>query len=395
MSLRSLLTKALLQFPLATAIAVIGLTCLVSLAPGGCAGGRLDILNGYRVLHVSGTPEEMGEQHGRLLRTEVRRMVKDLVHPGGSAGWLTYDKLIEGTKTMEAHLPFAFQRELEALAEAAGVDYLDLVAAQLFGDVSRATYCTSFALFGPATANGELMCGRNLDYWDNGVSEYAALLIHYRPKEGIPFVTVSWAGIINGWTLMNTKGIACSNNNSYGESNSLEGISTCFMLRKIVQYSASLNDAERILKTTPRACGTNMLVAQANPADAFIAEYDHQAIVLRRAERGYVIASNHFRKLYRDDDYRSWCSRYCKVEDLINEDYGKIDRRLNLAGAEGVPIESINLHSAMLYPATGDLCVSMGKIPACKQTYRWFHLVESGLTAKGVREGRDKRVSRR
>lgn len=362
------------------ALAVATEVMLTPVAGWGGDGGRLQVVNGYRVLHVAGTPEQMGEQHGRLLRNPVRRMVNDLVHPGGSTGWLTYAKLIEGTKTMDNYIPDAFRREMRYLAKAAGVGYFDLVAAQLFGDVSRATYCTSFALFGASTANGEMICGRNLDYWDNGVSEYAATLIHFRPTEGNPFVTVTWAGIVNGWTLMNTKGLVCTNNTSYGESNSLEGISTCFMLRKIAQYASSLNEAERILKTTPRACGTNMLVAQANPADAFIAEYDHQALVIRRPERGYVVASNHFRKLYREDDYRSWCSRYCKVEEIIEENYGRIDRNLNIAGTEGVPIESMNLHSAMLYPATGDFCVSMGKIPACKQEYQWFRLGESGVS---------------
>ncbi|PIU66041.1 MAG: hypothetical protein COS85_06370 [Armatimonadetes bacterium CG07_land_8_20_14_0_80_59_28] len=341
--------------------------------------GRLDTINGYRVLHVAGTPRQMGERHGRLLGNEVRRMVDDLVHPGGSTGWLSYQKLIEGTKVMERHIPSDFCTEMRSLSKAAGVEYEDLVAAQLFGDVSRATRCTSFALFGSATATGELIMGRNLDYWDNGVSEYAAVLIHFKPAKGIPFVTVTWAGIINGWTVMNARGIVCSNNNSYGRSNSLEGISTCFMLRKIAQQASSLNEAERILRTTPRACGTNMLVAQAHPANAFIAEYDHSEIVFRRAARGYVIASNHFRKLYQDEDDEPWCYRYRKVEELISENYGQIDRSFNLAGEDGVPITSMNLHSAMLYPATGDFCVAMGKIPACEQEYRWFHMDEDGV----------------
>ncbi|MBM4045606.1 MAG: hypothetical protein FJ279_10860, partial [Planctomycetes bacterium] len=111
---------------------------LVCLLASAAAQGRLDRINGYLVLHVAGTPTEMGEQHGRLLRPQVQRMVQDLIVRG--EGWTedAYKALIQGTRVMEKHLPSDFREELQALAKAADVKYDDLVAAQLFGDVRRA-----------------------------------------------------------------------------------------------------------------------------------------------------------------------------------------------------------------------------------------------------------------
>ncbi len=346
-------------------------------------GGRLERINGFLVLHVSGTPEEMGEQHGRLLRNEVRRMITDVVIEG--EGKYGYERLIRGAAVMHKFLPKSFRRELRALAGAAGVKYSDLVAAQLFGDVWRGMYCTSYAVFGPATRDGRCIVGRNMDYWDHGVMVYGAVLIHFSPSEGNPFFTVSWAGIINGWTAMNDKGIVVANNSGYGgKNNSLEGLSTCFMLRKIVQFAETVAEGVRIVRTTPRAVGTNMIIAGGRPAAGAIVEYDHDEVTTRWAEDGVILAANSFRTLYQETDVQpavSGSSRYQILAKLIGDNYGRIDRSMNFAGAPGVPIESMNLHSALLFPDRLRFRIAMGSIPAYRRPYRRFRLTPAGIVA--------------
>lgn len=395
--------------------------------------------NGYQILRLVGTPEEMGRQHGRLLGPLVRRVVKDVIvgeaHEGSQ-----YDRLMAGTRRMEQQLPLDIRQELHALADEAGVKYLDLVALQLFGDVWRASNCSSFAVFGPATSGGELIAGRNFDFWDHGVSEYGAVIIHYLPRDGIPFFTITWAGIINGWTAMNVKGVLAANNTAFGgRSSSLDGLSTCFMIRKIVQHASTVREGVKIVEDTPRACGTNMIIAGGSPPAAAVVEYDHEQVAVRWAKPadapmpqtprqtglqapevgrnsinlrgndddnfsfrndsawqsdsaysyvsdlpGVVIATNHFRKLYQDDStggWTSWCSRYRKLEELIGQNFGRIDRTMNFIGAPGVPMGSINLHSALLFPSDLTFRVSMGKVPAYEQPYRWFRLTPTEIVS--------------
>ncbi len=366
---------------------------LPCLAQESAGGGRLEIINGYKVLEVSGSPREMGEQHGRLLRDEVRRMIKDLILDGECAYGDSHERLLRGARAMERFQPVEFRLELRALARAADVNYEDLLAAQLFGDVWRAMWCTSYAVFGAATATGECIVGRNMDYWDHGVTKYGAILLYARPDRGYPFVTVTWAGIINGWTLMNARGIVVANNTAYGgRKDSLHGISTCFMLRKVAQYAATVQEGVQIIQNTPRACGTNMLVAGGRPPAACIVEYDHLEALPRWAEQGVVFAANDFRKLYREEqsdeddaaDYGSsysYYSRYELLAKLIRENYGKTDRSMNFAAEPGVAITSINLHSALLFPGDLSFAVAMGKTPACRQPYRRFRMTGSGIVS--------------
>jgi hypothetical protein len=373
----------MVQLMFVRALAILSALCLIpaAFAQPGCS---LRHVNGYQVLTLRGTPEEMGTAHGKLLGPTVRRVVDDVILHGEAATPEAYARLMAGTAQMERQLPDDIRRELCALAVAAQVKYEDLVALQLFGDVWRASNCSSFAVFGPATATGEPVIGRNFDFWDHGVGEYASLIISYRPEQGLPFMTITWAGIINGWTAMNTSGLVAANNTSWGRSDSLDGLSTCFMIRKIVQHARTVAQGVDIVQNTPRACGTNMLIAGGSPANAAVVEYDHEDVAVRWAERDVVIATNHFRKLQQDvpmgeDD--GWCGRYNTLRRLINENYGTIDRTMNFIGHPDVAMGSMTRHSVLLFPKDLSFRVSMGRSPVNEQPYRPFRLTSDGIVA--------------
>ncbi len=91
--------------------------------PDGC--GMLCRLDGKRLLIVSGTPEEMGTAHGRLLREEVRQTLERVVYLVGGAstvqsGKWFFDEMAEIERRTAPHLPERFLRECDAMAAAAG-----------------------------------------------------------------------------------------------------------------------------------------------------------------------------------------------------------------------------------------------------------------------------------
>ena len=366
--------------------------------PEAVPHGRLETINGYRMLTLDGTPAQMGRAAGELLGPTIRRVVKAMIADGIGRDPEAYDNILTGSKIMETCQPEDYLEELKAMAEAAEVAYDDLLLLQYFGDVRRAitgpghsALCTSFAVLPDLTKDNTCIVGRNFDYFDHGVGDYASLLVYYRPEGKIPFVTVTWAGIINGWTLMSREGIVVSNNTAFAGTNSLKGISTCFLLRYVVERARSVKEGIDLVRRARRACGTNMLIASGTPPDAAIVEFDANGMEVRRPVSNFVGADNSFRVLGQPKEEKTepgeempedcLCNmgRLGNAMFVINQHIGKVDLSTNLAGADGVPIEGMNLHSVNIDATNLRMRLAMGSIPACKLPYRAFRLTAKGL----------------
>ena len=365
--------------------------CTPASEPGRVPHGRLETINGHTVISVEGTPEQMGTAYGKLLGPTIRRVVKAMITDGVGAEPEAYANMVKGSKTMERFQPKDFLAELRAIAKAAGVAYDDLLLLQYFGDVRRCTsgaggsfLCTSFAVLPPNTKERICLVGRNFDYFDNGVGEYASLIAYYRPQGKIPFVTLTWAGVINGWTLLNARGIVVSNNTAYGRSDSLEGMSTCNLLRYVAERAKTVDEGVELIKKGPRSCGTIILVASGRPPGGAIVEFDHAKCTVVRPRNGFVGAANSYSVLYQEDwgPVEGYWGRIGAAHEYVKKHKGKIDFTHNVAGAEGVPITSMNLHSANIDATNLRLNVAMGKIPACKLPYQTFRLTPRGLVGE-------------
>ena len=374
---------------------LIGATCLRGAEPKTVPHGRLETINETLVITVDGTPEQIGTAYGTLLADKVQKVVRAVITDGVAADPDAYKNILAGGKVMERFQPEEYRAEMKALAEAAGVKYDDLLLLQYFGDVRRcisgagkASMCTAFAVLPPYTRGDLCLVGRNLDYFDKGVSEYAAILAYYRPAGRIPFVTVTWAGVINGWTLLSEKGLVVANNTSFDQKKeSLEGISTCFLLRFVAERAETVEQGLDLVKKAKRACGTNMLIASGKPPAAAIVEFDHEGLAVRKADDGFVGAANGFLKLYREDGATAaYSGRTGAALDLVKEKKGVVDYATNIAGAPGVPIASMNLHCATLDATNLRFRVAMGKIPACEQPFRAFRLTPAGVVADDKRD---------
>jgi len=194
---------------------------------------------------------------------------------------------------------------------------------------------------------------------------------------------------------MNEHGIVCANNSAYGGKDSLEGLSTCFMVRKVVQFARTVEEGVRIVESTPRACGTNLIIAGGNPPNAAVVEYDHGRVAVRWAKDGFVCADNSFRALAGKTDEPEtgadaptatsyspyWLSRHDLLRKLIRENYARIDETMNFATAEGIALRSINLHSALLFPQRLALRVSMSESPAVDHRYWKYRMQEGRLVS--------------
>ena len=254
-------------------------------------------VGGLKVLHVWGSPEEMGRQHGEGLAEEMkaaheRYMVERVTWDQGYS--LEYQR--QCAEAMERHIPEEYIREMRALGEAAGMEYEQILLLHTHADMvhfgkewgkvtdgrqrRQESLCSNFVAFGEATSDGKVYHGRNLDWsTGTGVQEYAVLLIA-EPDGGVPFALMSYAGAIGGVTGMNAEGITFGEMTSSTADETLDGLPLFLACRRILDSCRDLEQVEDFVTTYPGTTGWNFMIADGEAGDARAFEVDAKRRVM-------------------------------------------------------------------------------------------------------------------
>lgn len=276
--------------------------------------------DGFLQVRVQGTPEEMGAQHGELLRDEIRDLLDALYHHilYGQKGLFGLGLRVGArgaARLMETRVPGRYRREMGALAAAAGVPYRDILLLNCVDDVLANLYqlgalfgrlgCCAFAIMGERTPTGELLCGRNLDYFipsAAGEDPWAATVymrehlsaVEYQPAEGQSFLSVGWPGFIGAATAMNDLGTVVSSLTVSTRRNWPVATPAPFLYRDIMERAGSLDEALTILRRGARTQGNNLLLCSGADNSARIVEFTPWHLVAREPEDGWITSTNHF-----------------------------------------------------------------------------------------------------
>ncbi len=226
--------------------------------------GRLEDRDGTRVLFLAGTPEEMGQQHGTLLKPEIQRVVDRVLYGVGVGSSFAKGKWFFGEiEQAQSHLqPFIdprYTREADALALAAGLDREEIRLANVFPELF---HCSGFALQGKATVGGVTYHGRVLDYLRGvGLEEHAVVIVS-KPEQGNAWVNVSYAGMLGSVTAMNEKQISIGEMGGRGEGH-WDGKPMAYLMREVMERASTLEEAVAIMKKGPRTCEYYYVIADA------------------------------------------------------------------------------------------------------------------------------------
>jgi len=114
-------------------VACGGVLCGAEATQLRCGKGWLEYIDGYPVLHLKGAPEEMGRQHGALLKDHIRANLHNLLHVKGEEAAVELGplklkprQLVERIIALQSkYVPRRYFRELDAMADAAGVPRAD------------------------------------------------------------------------------------------------------------------------------------------------------------------------------------------------------------------------------------------------------------------------------
>ncbi|NQT88373.1 hypothetical protein HQ560_16520 [bacterium] len=338
------------------------------------AKAHMDVYGNIPVVHLYGSPEEMGTQYGTLLRRPLQSLATCMALFVSDERKQRAARLGEA---LEGNLPDDIRTELKAIAAASGVSYATLVAA----NVNPNILCTALAVWDKATEDGELIFGRNSDYPAFGLEKVISVIAVYHPDEGNPLVSVNYVGMIGAFTGVNAKGVSFGNLLSLNAKNrrlNRKGMSIQLHLRGAAHQTDSADAFSAHLVGLEHLAPMNVMVA--DKTHAVVAELGVDAAELRTSAEGVLAATNHFR-FPSLAAHETLCGRYRSVIESAADRYGEYGVEHMKQALFEARVEGWNIQSVIVEPGKGLLHVSVNRSPASAGPYTTFSiekLIEGG-----------------
>lgn len=340
---------------------------------------------GIAVVKFSGTPEEMGKQHGGTLKDAALYNMHRTLHGVGflhtveTGNWFP-THLAKVWSDQEEHIPERFTREIDALSDAAGIPREWGRSVNVFPELF---HCSGLALRGKATIDGALYHGRVLDYMTKvGLQNTAAIMV-FEPNDGNAWMSVGYAGMCSTVTAMNEKGLAMGEMGGGGVGY-IDGIPMSLMMREIMERFETTEDALDWMKKTPRTCEYFYVLSDAKTKNmAGIASYSSKLAKERGIDDLQIIRPGAAHELlphpFPDAVLMSADERYKELVKRVERGYAKIDMQGAWDLMDGGVAMKSNLHTALFAPETLDFWTAqagpLGE-PAYTQRIAKFNLLE-------------------
>jgi isopenicillin-N N-acyltransferase-like protein len=306
------------------------------------------------LLHLEGSPEEIGDAHGQLasrLFAELDRHVSARLHQRFGASfesWAATMVMRWDFRDDAASLAPAIRKELSALAaampEARGGglgSYHRLFLHQHFLELSRRLddVVLEGNLFAavPRPKGGEpgnLVIGRSFAVDLGPDVEVARLVSFYYPDGKYPFVSIGWAGLVGVVTGVNARGLVVAVNPTRSDDPLGDGAPLPLVLRRVLEEADTFEQALEILQAAELRTGGAVLIADGRQRKAAIVEL--------------AVRDKHERKPRGEGDTAVWATNHLVREPFERDAQNDRIRRYTSSGyrherlgelLEPVPVE--------------------------------------------------------
>ncbi|WP_378104129.1 C45 family autoproteolytic acyltransferase/hydolase [Chryseobacterium sp. sg2396] len=193
--------------------------------------------------------------------------------------------------------------------------------------------CTSLAVWNENTEDGDLLIGRNFDFYVGDDFAKNKLIQFVEPEDGIPYLSVSWPGMIGVVSGMNKEGLTVTINAGKSKIPLTAKTPISLVAREILQYARNIDEAIAIARKRKVFVSESILVGSANDKNAVIIEVSPDNFGVYRVENSAkVFCTNHFQSEAYKNDKRNQKHileshseyRYEKLQELLQE-----NRKLN------------------------------------------------------------------
>ncbi|MGO8699014.1 MAG: C45 family autoproteolytic acyltransferase/hydolase [Limisphaerales bacterium] len=337
--------------------------------------GRLEMMDGTRVLFLKGTPEEMGRQHGKLMRPQIRDLVNHILYGVGvgssfEKGRWFVGEIESAEKRLEPFIDQRYFREMDAMADGCGLSREEVRLANFFPELF---HCSGFALFGNATEDGHLYHGRILDYLRGLGLEQNAVVMVFQPEHGNAWVNVGYAGFIGSVTAMNEKHIAIGEMGGRGQGN-WDGKPMAELVREVMEKADTLDQAIEIMRKGPRTCQYYYVVSDAKSRRAVGIAATPETFEIIMPGQSHPLLPHGIP----DTILMSAGDRYEELARRVQAGYGKFNAERARALMQRPVCMTSNIHCALFAPDTLDFWVANAdsEHPAAHARFTHYNLTE-------------------
>lgn len=332
---------------------------------GKSGGGQLLYISDVPVLLLKGSPEEMGKAEADLVAVNGREVLdypRKMLARIGLDG--QFARLMALGQKLLPQFPPSHMEEMAAFARDSGLDRDLVIATNTMTDSYRGGFACSSLLVEPQrSATKGPIFGRNLDFFGGDMLERLSLVVVRSQPGKHAFASVSFPGVMGCFSGMNDAGLAVAVHEVFAaaDGSSLfnpKGVPYGLCFRRILEECTTIEEAETLLRSMERTTMLNLAVCDRQKAG--VLEMTPKTVVLRRAEDGSCVCTNHFRS----DALKVWpvCSRYATLEAAGRSPEMSVDDVARKMHA--VNMGRFTLQTMIFEPATLVLHVAVGHRPA-------------------------------
>lgn len=289
-----------------------------------------------------------GAMAGDLLYNQERVFVEQLQQMIPSRRYMRFlhSLILIFNRRMASHVPLEYREEIAAMSQFCtyeydtfGDSYLRQLNYHAAHDIGHAMQeymlvgCSSFALWGERQAQGELLVGRNFDFYVGDGFARQKQVVFVEPSSGYRFASVGWPGMMGVLSGMNERGLTVTINAAKGAIPTASAMPISLLARHIVQYASTIAEAYAIAQQARTFVSESLLISSAEDGVAAIIEKTPDSIALFTVDGGQIICTNHFQsEEFADDEYN--------VENIATSDSRYRHERLQeLLGRGQVDVE--------------------------------------------------------
>jgi isopenicillin-N N-acyltransferase like protein len=269
--------------------------------------------SGLFELYVEGEPFDRGVVNGKLTKEliqlqedyfndQINRMVPSKFYRHFLkyvVGWFNRD--------LDKHITEEDKEEIYGISLSAsdrynyiGNNYQRILNYHAAHDIGHALQnlalvgCTSFGTWGSRSAGGDMIIGRNFDFYVGDHFSENKIVSFEKPAEGFKFMSVTWGGFIGVVSGMNEKGLTVTINAAKSDIPSGSATPVSLVAREILQYAENISGALAIARKRKMFVSESFLIGSAEDDKAVIIEKTPDSIGVYDPGKNEIICANHF-----------------------------------------------------------------------------------------------------